>query len=232
MYVETPIGYIFDEYSLTYLESKLKEYFMKRLTLSLISTLFFLGAMAQPTTSSIQSIAIGSSVPLPEYKMEDVSNTSVSLNDVKKSNGLLVIFSCNTCPFVLGWEDRYIPIGEWTLENNVGFVLVNSNEAQREGVDALEKMREHAAEKKYNTYYVVDKDHKLADAFGATRTPEVFLFNGEGQLVYKGAIDDNMEDATAVEKPYLGIALQNLLTNTPNDPAATKSVGCTIKRLK
>lgn len=205
---------------------------MKRLALGFLSTLFFLNVFAQNSGPNISSIAIGSDIPMGDYKMEDVSNTSVSLNDVKKSNGLLVIFSCNTCPFVLGWEDRYIPIGEWTLENNVGFILVNSNEAQRDGVDGLDKMREHAAAKKYNTFYVVDENHQLADAFGATRTPEVFLFDAQGKLVYKGAIDDNMEDANAVEKPYLGIALQNLLNNTPNDPAATKSVGCTIKRLK
>lgn len=205
---------------------------MRKLALGILTCLTFLGVYAQNNTTNIQSIAIGSEIPLPDYKMEDVSNTSVSLSDVKKGNGLLVVFSCNTCPFVLGWEDRYIPLGEWTLENNIGFILVNSNEAQREGVDALEKMREHAAAKKYNTYYTVDKNHQLADAFGATRTPEVFLFDAKGKLVYKGAIDDNMENADAVEKPYLGYALQNLLTNTPNDPDATKSVGCTIKRLK
>lgn len=205
---------------------------MKRLALGFLSTLFFLSVFAQNPNNHIQSIPIGSNIPKADYSLEDVSNVSISLNDVKKKNGLLVIFSCNTCPFVLGWEDRYIPLGEWTFENNVGFILVNSNEAQRDGVDALEKMREHAAAKKYNTYYAVDKNHVLADAFGATRTPEVFLFDAEGKLVYKGAIDDNMEDANAVEKPYLGIALQNLLTNIPNDPAATKSVGCTIKRLK
>lgn len=205
---------------------------MRKLALGILTCLTFFGVYAQNNTANLQSIAIGSEIPLPDYKMEDVSNTSVSLNDVKKGNGLLVVFSCNTCPFVLGWEDRYIPLGEWTLENNVGFILVNSNEAQRDGVDALEKMREHAAAKKYNTYYTVDKNHELADAFGATRTPEVFLFDAKGKLVYKGAIDDNMEDAGAVERPYLGYALQNLLTNTPNDPDATKSVGCTIKRLK
>jgi len=203
---------------------------MKKIAFTFLTTCMAFMLYAQ--TPQIESIPIGSEIPKPDYEMEDVSGEKVSLKGVNKKNGLLVIFSCNTCPFVLGWEDRYIPIGEWTKENNVGFVLVNSNEAQRNGVDALEKMREHAAGKKYNTYYVVDKNHELADAFGATRTPEVFLFDASGKLVYKGAIDDNMEDADAVEKPYLGFALQNLLTGTPNDPASTKSVGCTIKRLK
>ncbi|HUH73431.1 MAG TPA: redoxin family protein [Chitinophagales bacterium] len=205
---------------------------MGKVVMSFLFSLTLFVVNAQNNLQNISSLAIGAEIPMAEYKMEDVSGEIVSLNSVQKKNGLLVIFSCNTCPFVLGWQDRYIPIGDWTLENNVGFVLVNSNEAQRKDVDALEKMREHAANNKYNTFYVVDENSQLADAFGATRTPEVFLFDKNGILVYKGAIDDNSEDADAVKKPYLGVALQNLLTETPNDPNATKSIGCTIKRLK
>lgn len=205
---------------------------MGKVVMSFLFSLTLFVVNAQNNLQNISSLAIGAEIPMAEYKMEDVSGEIVSLNSVQKKNGLLVIFSCNTCPFVLGWQDRYIPIGDWTLENNVGFVLVNSNEAQRKDVDALEKMREHAAHNKYNTFYVVDENSQLADAFGATRTPEVFLFDKNGILVYKGAIDDNSEDADAVKKPYLGVALQNLLTETPNDPNATKSIGCTIKRLK
>jgi thioredoxin-related protein len=205
---------------------------MRIVVTAFLFSLTFFVVYAQNNNQNIASIAIGTEIPQADYKMEDVSGEIISLNSTKKKNGLLVIFSCNTCPYVLGWQDRYIPMGDWTLENNVGFVLVNSNEAQRNDVDALEKMREHAAKNKYNTFYVVDQNSELADAFGATRTPEVFLFDGNGTLVYKGAIDDNSEDAAAVEKPYLGLALQNLLTEVVNDPSATKSIGCTIKRLK
>jgi thioredoxin-related protein len=205
---------------------------MRIVVTAFLFSLTFIVVNAQNNTQNIASIDIGTEIPQADYKMQDVSGEMVSLNSAKKKNGLLVIFSCNTCPYVLGWQDRYIPLGNWTLENNVGFVLVNSNEAQRKDVDALKKMKEHAAKNKYNTFYAVDKNSELADAFGATRTPEVFLFDGNGKLVYKGAIDDNMEDANAVVKNYLGIALQNLLTGTPNDPNSTKSIGCTIKRLK
>ena len=187
--------------------------------------------MANPN-NPITAIPIGSAAPEAAYIMKDVSGVEVSLISARKENGLLVIFSCNTCPFVLGWEDRYIPVGEWCAANNVGFVLVNSNEAQRDKQDSMEEMKKHAADKNYNTFYVVDTDHVLADAFGATRTPEVFLFDEELSLVYQGAIDDNMEDASTVEKPYLENALMNLLNSMPIDPATTKSVGCTIKRVK
>ena len=205
---------------------------MRIVVTAFLFSLTFFVLNAKNSTQNISSIAIGTEIPLVEYKMEDVSGEIVSLNSVKKKNGLLVIFSCNTCPFVLGWQDRYIPLGDWTLENNIGFVLVNSNEAQRNDVDGLEKMRVHAATNKYNTFYTVDKNSELADAFGATRTPEVFLFDGNGKLVYKGAIDDNSEDANAVLKPYLGVALQSLLNGVEINSNATKSIGCTIKRLK
>jgi hypothetical protein len=190
------------------------------------------GFLIANPNNPITAIPIGSAAPEAAYIMKDVSGVEVSLMSARKENGLLVIFSCNTCPFVIGWEDRYIPVGEWCAANNVGFVLVNSNEAQRDKQDSMEEMKKHAADKNYNTFYVVDTDHVLADAFGATRTPEVFLFDEELSLVYQGAIDDNMEDASAVEKPYLENALKNLLDSLPIDPANTKSVGCTIKRVK
>lgn len=197
-----------------------------------LATLTFTVSEISASTSEINSIPIGAKAPESAVVMKDVSGVEINLEGAKKENGLLVIFSCNTCPFVIGWEDRYIPIGEWCAANNVGFVIVNSNEAQRGKQDSFEEMRIHAAEKKYNTFYVVDENHVLADAFGATRTPEVFLFDAELSLVYKGAIDDNMEEPEAVEKPYLLNALKNMLEQNTIDPNHTKSVGCTIKRLK
>jgi hypothetical protein len=205
---------------------------MKQVMNLVVAVIAMMGTVSAQGNANISSIPIGSSAPEAARIMTDVSGVEVSLMSARKENGLLVIFSCNTCPFVLGWEDRYIPIGEWCAANKVGYVLVNSNEAQRNNQDAIEKMREHAAEKRYNTFYVVDSDHVLADAFGATRTPEVFLFDADLSLVYKGAIDDNMEDAEGVEKPYLMSALQNMVSGKNIDPSMTKSVGCTIKRIK
>lgn len=184
------------------------------------------------SAQNITSIPIGSSLPTADVVMEDISGAEVTLSGIKGDNGLLVIFSCNTCPFVIGWEDRYMPLANWCKANKIGFVLINSNEAQRAQQDALEKMREHAAEKGYACYYAVDRNHVVADAFGATRTPEVFLFNASAQLTYKGAIDDNMEEPEKVLNDYLKNALQNMIAGQPAEPSETKSVGCTIKRVK
>ena len=91
-------------------------------------------------------------------------------------------------------------------------MLVNSNEAKREGDDSLEEMKKHAKEQGYFDFaYVVDENHVLADAFGATKTPDVFLFGADMKLVYKGAIDDNSKDKNAVEEPYLHSFLEQHL---------------------
>ena len=178
-----------------------------------------------------ERLAIGDAAPLTDREMLDISNEMLSLEDVMGENGLLVVFSCNTCPWVVAWQDRYPLLMERAEELGIGMILVNSNEAYRDQGDGLADMQAFAAEYGYTVPYVVDENHALADAFGATRTPDVFLFNEDFELAYLGAIDDNARDAAAVERPFLLDAMQNLAGGTAIDPTVTKSVGCTIKRL-
>jgi glutathione peroxidase-family protein len=179
----------------------------------------------------IKELEIGAKAPLTDVKMKDISGKSVSLQDVAGDNGLLVIFSCNTCPWVLKWEDRYPGIATYAKENGIGTVAINSNEAQRETVDSMEEMKKHAEKNGYNFYYTVDENHKLADAFGATRTPHIYLFNSEMTLVYRGAIDDNASDASKVENHYLKDAIKALAEGKEITKKTSKALGCTIKRI-
>lgn len=175
---------------------------------------------------------VGDKAPKTNIEMANVKGGNLTLEQAAMENGLCVIFSCNTCPFVIAWEDRYPEIAQLCANTKIGFVLVNSNEAKRSGADSMEKMQEHAKEKGYDFNYVIDKDNVIADAFGATRTPEVFLFNGNMELTYMGAIDDNHGDASKVEDRFLLTNIKNMLAGKPCDPSTTKSVGCTIKRKK
>ncbi len=172
---------------------------------------------------------LNADIPLSDVKMQDVSGGDLSLSDIRGENGLLVIFSCNTCPWVIRWQDRYVEIADQFKDDKLGIVAINSNEASRSGVDSFEAMQKHAQENGYNFYYTVDKDSKLAHAFGATRTPHVFLFNGAGKLVYRGAIDDNARDAKNVDEPYLKNAIHSMLEGKTIDMASTKALGCSIK---
>ena len=175
-------------------------------------------------------LAIGDKAVHPDVKMKDVSGAEISLNDALKENGLLVMFSCNTCPFVVAWEDRFNEVKEWADKNDVGMIVLNSNYQKRSGADSFEEMKKKAAAEDYNFNYVVDKESKIANAFGGQTTPHVFLFDGDMKLAYKGAIDDNYKDADGVKNAYLKDALISLGNDKSIAVAETKPLGCGIKR--
>ena len=175
-------------------------------------------------------LEIGAKLPQSEKMQSTSSDKMINLESLVKENGLLVIFSCNTCPFVVQWEDRYPLLDEIAKTNKVGFVLINSNYMKREGDDSFEAMKKHAEVHKYQWPYLVDKESKLANAFGAQTTPHVFLFDKNMKLVYKGAIDDNYKDASAVEEFYLKEALESLGKGEEIKNKETRNLGCSIKR--
>jgi len=177
----------------------------------------------------IDELAINALIPEADYKMKEVSGKTVSLNDIKKAKGLLVIFSCNTCPYVKMSESRIKEYSDFALTNGVGCILVNSNEAQRGEDDSFDEMTRYYSAQKLKCAYAVDEKSQLANAFGASRTPQCFLFSNNG-LIYKGAIDDNVKDPAAVKAAYLKEALSALLKNETPKTQETKSIGCTIKR--
>ncbi|MFQ6616507.1 MAG: thioredoxin family protein [Fidelibacterota bacterium] len=172
---------------------------------------------------------LGSDIPMGDVEMMDVSGERVSLQEAMGPNGLLVIFSCNTCPWVKAWEDRYLSIADAYLPKGIGMIAINSNEAFRRRGDSLKDMKGQAEEMGYDFYYTLDRDSRLARAFGATRTPHVFLFNPQGELVYRGAIDDNARNANKVKQPYLSNAIDQMLSGKPVSVTSTKALGCTIK---
>lgn len=188
--------------------------------------------------STPETLAIGATAPKTDLKMADISGKKITLADIKKENGLLVVFSCNTCPFVVGsdgsegWEGRYAGLNKLAAANGIGMVLVNSNEAKRSAGDNLDDMKNRAKSQGFaDCRYVLDERSELANAFFARTTPHVYLFDKDLKLVYKGSIDDNVDDSKKVSKTYLNDAIQNLKQGKTIDPAETKPVGCSIKRV-
>lgn len=197
----------------------------------LFSLLVLLALVINVSAQNFPEIEIGAKAPLLDTPMNGIDGKSVTLNEVAKKNGLLVVFSCNTCPYVIMWENRYPEIAKWAAKNKVGFVLVNSNYNKFDGDDSMENMKKHASEKGYSDLnYVMDGDSKLANAIGAKTTPHVFLFDGDMELVYKGAIDDNAKDKESVSEPYLQNALMALGSGKDIAVATTTNTGCSIKR--
>lgn len=194
-----------------------------------ITALVAIATMAfKPTVNP--ELEIGAAIPKATVKMKDVSGKEVSLAEAKKEKGLLVIFSCNTCPYVKLSESRIKEVAAEAVKNSIGVILINSNEAQRSEEDSFDAMKEYAKTQGFTFSYVVDKNSEVADAFGATRTPHIFLFDKKG-LVYRGAIDDNVKDPAAAKEHYLKDAINAVAKGSEIKTNSTKSVGCGIKRL-
>jgi thioredoxin-related protein len=183
-----------------------------------------------PAFAATGTMGIGDKASLTDVKMMDVSGEKVSLADATKKNGLLVMFSSNTCPFVIAWEGRYTELKNWADRHDVGMIVLNSNYNNRNDVDSFEEMKKRASEQNYNFHYVVDEESKIANEFGGQTTPHVFLFDQDMKLVYKGAIDDNYKSARDVKNTYAKDAVESLANGKKIAVAETKPVGCSIKR--
>ena len=174
-------------------------------------------------------INIGSLMPNMDYDLNDISGRKLTLSQIKGKKGTLVIFSSNTCPWVIRWEDRYVSITDSYSSKGIGVIAVNSNALRFDDRESLDKMERHAKDKNYNFPYAQDPGAKLATAFGATKTPHIFLFDDNDKLVYRGAIDDNARDAADVEEAFLEIALDQLLDGEKIKKPTSKAIGCSIK---
>jgi len=220
---------------------------MKNLTLLLAACALTQAAFALLPTSVTEPVAVeqqgeglqlGQTAPMLDREMLGVDGQQHSIQSTMGDRGVLVVFSCNTCPFVVGngeksegWEGRYTELAMRLQSQGFGMILVNSNEAKREGDDSYKAMQTRAEVAAYPVPYVVDEQHVLADAFGAMKTPHVYLLDSEGTLVYTGAIDDNVNSSNDVRERYVLGAVKDLVRGLPVAQPQTPAVGCSIKRV-
>ena len=176
------------------------------------------------------NLPIGSTIPKPDLKLKDISGKEITLKNAQKDNGLLVMFSCNSCPVVIANQTRTKDICTYAASKNLGVVLLNANEGARDDNESLSDMQAYAKNQAYGWFYALDKNSELADAFGASRTPECFLFNQSGKLVYHGAIDDSPSDINGVKRHHLKSAVDEMVAGKNISVTETRSVGCSIKR--
>ena len=201
-----------------------------------VSTLGVLGFMALvPALAGAQDatepvgLGLGDAAPMTSVKMKNVDGNEVSIADATGKKGTLVIFSCNACPWAKAWEKRIVEIGNTYPKRGVGVIVINSNDPGRVAEDGYETMQQRAKQRGMHYPYVVDATSDLARAFGATRTPEAFLFDPAGKLVYHGTIDDNAKEPAKVKERYLQSALKAVMTGQEIALKETKALGCGIK---
>lgn len=167
-----------------------------------------------------------------DFKLKNVDGKFVSLKDMKDAKGAIVVFTCNTCPYAQAYEQRVIDLHNKFASAGYPVIAINPNDPNVQPGDSFDKMAERARDKKYPFAYVMDETQEVAKAFGATRTPHVYLLQKKGEqfeVAYIGAIDDNTEDGSLAKNKYVELAVDAL--NKGQKPATnfTKAIGCTIK---
>lgn len=164
----------------------------------------------------------------PGFELEGVDGRTHSLEDYADADLLVLVQSCNHCPYVQAWEDRMSALQRDYADRGVRLVAVNSNDAEAYPEDSFEEMRSRATRRGFAFDYLYDPSQGVARALGAERTPEVFLFDRDRRLRYHGAIDDS-RDETGVTQHYLRDALDAMLAGREPPVAETPPVGCTVK---
>lgn len=166
-----------------------------------------------------------------DFSLKSVSGQMVSLADFPQAKGFIIVFTCNHCPFSKAYEERVIALNAKYSAMDYPVIAINPNDPAAYEEDSYENMQKRAAEKNYTFPYL--EDNKMVGyAYGASRTPHVFVLKKEGgknMVKYVGAIDDNAQDASAVSKRYVEDAVNNLLGNKPVIIQTTKAIGCAIK---
>jgi peroxiredoxin len=173
------------------------------------------------------NLEIGSSAP--DFNLTGVDGKKYSLDSFKDKKALIVIFSCNHCPYVQAYEERIIKIQKDYADKGVAVAAINSNEDVNYPDDSFENMKKRAAEKNFNFPYLRDEEQSAARAYDATHTPEIFLFDADRKLAFHGKIDDNWQEPDKVQNHYLRNALDELLAGKEISVPETFTIGCTIK---
>jgi hypothetical protein len=197
-------------------------------TATLVSAFVLLSHAAWAQES--KPLALGSVAPLATTKLKNpVDGKTVTIADAKGPKGTLVVFTCNDCPFAKAWEPRIVELANTYSKKGFGVLLVDANDPSIAKADTPELIKARHQDRAMTVPYVIDESQAVARAFGASRTPEAFLFDKAGKLAYHGTIDDNSKEPDKVTKHYLKDALDAVSAGKAPPVAETKSMGCGIK---
>ncbi|MCH2176288.1 MAG: thioredoxin family protein [Lentisphaeria bacterium] len=181
------------------------------------------------TSSYSNELKLGSDIPMADVKMRTTDDRQVSINDIAGEKGTVVAFWCNHCPYVVASRERFTNYVNDFKDKGISVIAINSNDPQIVAGDSLEKMKEFAKKYKYPYTYSIDQDAQIAKAFGAKKTPHIYLFDANKKLVYVGAIDDSVSNPKKVKEQYLKIATKELLAGKNITKSNSKAIGCSIK---
>ncbi len=177
--------------------------------------------------SGPQTLPIGSDGP--DFELPAVSGDTVSLETFADKKALVLIFTCNHCPYAMAYEDRLIELAREYQSKGIGFLAICANDEDTYPDDSFENMKKRAEEKGFPFDYAQDKTQEVAKAYGAVCTPHIFVLDGGRKLVYEGRVDDNWKEPEKAEAHDLRDALQAIAEGEPVPQAQTNPLGCSIK---
>jgi len=164
-----------------------------------------------------------------DFNLKNVNGKMVSLAGIKEAKGYIVVFTCNTCPYAVAYQDRIVALHNKYAAQGYPVVAINSNDKEVKLGDSFDKMKERAKEQSFPFAYIYDETQEVAKSFGATKTPHVYVLDKNRVVRYMGAIDDNSEEASAVKEKYVESAVDALLAGKEVAVKETKAIGCGIK---
>lgn len=168
-----------------------------------------------------------------DFNLKNIDGNMVSLDSQKDVKGYILVFTCNTCPYSVLYEDRIIELHNMYADKGYPVLAIQPNDTQKSPGDSFDKMQERAEEKGFPFPYLIDETQETTKTYGATNTPHVYVLNKEGdsdfRIEYIGAIDNNSRNAEAASKHYVQDAVNGLLSGGEVPTTSTKAIGCTIK---
>lgn len=201
-------------------------------TISVVAVMFLLSAFTvnNINTSGNKGYEVGDIAT--DFKLENIDGSMVSLSDYKEAKGFIVIFTCNTCPYAVKYEDRIVALDKKYASKGYPVIAIMPNDTNIMPGDNMEAMKARAASKGFTFPYLMDEGQKIYPQYGATKTPHVYVLEktNKGNVVkYIGAIDDNYKDAEAVTTKYVENAVDALLDGNEVAETKTRAIGCSIK---
>jgi peroxiredoxin len=171
------------------------------------------------------TLAIGAQAP--PFELPDTDGRAWSIS-TEAAAATVVVFTCNHCPYALAWHDRIVQVASDYADRGVRTLAINSNDASRYPRDSYQAMQQRVASEDWPMPYLHDASQDVARAYGAKTTPDVFVLDPAGRLVYRGAPDADYDDPTR-NAAWLRGALDAVLAGAEPEPAQTRPVGCSIK---
>ena len=208
---------------------------MKLIKITLVFTVVLL--MSAFTDNEITTSSDGYAVGdiATDFKLMNIDGNMVSLADYKDAKGFIVIFTCNTCPYAIRYEDRIIGLDKKYASKGYPVIAIMPNNTDVKPGDNMAAMKDRARTKGFTFPYLIDEGQKIYPQYGATKTPHVYVLQKtkKGNVVkYIGAIDDNYKDAALVNTKYVEHAVDALLGGKKINETKTRAIGCSIKTKK